>query len=501
MVRFATVFCFTCFAAAPQQPPVIRTATRLVQISVIVHDKNGPVANLTKEDFILTDQGKQQSIGVFAVEKTAPAPENPQPLAPNTFSNRARSGTPNSVTIVLLDSLNTIFSGLNDYSSFPSSFENGALAFAKQQALKFARELDPNERVAVYSLGKSLKVLCDFTGDRAQLLKVLGAYRDSSLTSRDMSDPEPFHSPAGAEFDEMVDKDKRNLAALVNGSRAATTLAALREIAAHVADIPGRKNLVWLTAEVPIPGAAAARVLHDTNIALYPVDARGLTASLNPHYIPKGLETLQDLADQTGGRAFYNNNDLSRAIHEAVEDANVTYTLGFYPEEASLDSQFHSLKVHVKRANLDLRYPKGYFAFKEPPVSERKTVFMRAVQSPLEASAIGFDAQVEREGAAFVISFAIDIGHLQLKQEGDLRKGAVEIYTVQQNRSGVLIEKKAQKIFLSLTPDQYLAYRKSGLLYREQIAPKPDFETLRLIVGDPGTGATGTLIIPASRIP
>ncbi len=48
--------------------PVIRTSTRLVQVNVVVHGKNGPVADLTKSDFVLTDRGRRQTISVFSVE-------------------------------------------------------------------------------------------------------------------------------------------------------------------------------------------------------------------------------------------------------------------------------------------------------------------------------------------------------------------------------------------------------------------------------------------------
>jgi VWFA-related protein len=486
MFRLAAILELVLHAGAPQEPgPLIRTNTRLVQISVIVRDKNGPVTDLTRDDFSLTEKGKPRTIGSFAVEGTnrAPATGVQQPRAANVFSNRAQTGgiPPRGVTIVLLDSLNTFYHRMDPLSLGPSNFDNGALVFAKQAALKFARDLDPDERVAVYSLGRSLKVLCDFTGDRAELMKVLSEFRDSPLTIVE-------EKPDGSE-------------GIVNRNRAQTTMAALMAIASHFAAIPGRKNLVWLTEELPFSGLAAGRALHDKNIAVYPVDARGLSASFDPHYKPGGLDAMRDLAEQTGGRAFYNNNDLSGAIRQAVEDASVTYTLGFYPEEASLDGQFHELKVRVKRADLDVHYPRGYYAFKEAPLSEKKTGFIRAVESPLEASGVGLEARVERVNpASLLISCSIDISRLEFEEVGDLRKGVVEIYTAQQDRSGMLLQKTRQKLNLSLTRDQYLAYLKSGVQFTRQIAPKDGLNTLRLIVGDPRTGATGTLIIPASQI-
>jgi hypothetical protein len=67
-----------------------------------------------------------------------------------------------------------------------------------------------------------------------------------------------------------------NLAALTNTSRAMTTLAALKAIAGHVTNIPGRKNLVWLSANLPFSAEAMAAILSPAQIAAYSVDGRGL---------------------------------------------------------------------------------------------------------------------------------------------------------------------------------------------------------------------------------
>src|SRR6202023_1796025 len=94
----------------------------------------------------------------------------------------------------------------------------------------------------------------------------------------------------------------------------------------------------------------ASRALNNANVAIYPVDARGLmpdpsgamsAAKRGPTNlkmltkpginIPEGHDTMQMLADRTGGKAFINTNDLRGAIRKAIEDAEVTYTIGFYP--------------------------------------------------------------------------------------------------------------------------------------------------------------------------
>ena len=64
--RLRLLLALTAMVVRAQSPsdgePVIRTSTRLVEVNVIVHDKNGPVADLTKDDFILTDRASDQSV-------------------------------------------------------------------------------------------------------------------------------------------------------------------------------------------------------------------------------------------------------------------------------------------------------------------------------------------------------------------------------------------------------------------------------------------------------
>ena len=71
---------------------------------------------------------------------------------------------------------------------------------------------------------------------------------------------------------------------------------------------------------------------------------------------PIGIPTMQTLADETGGQAFVNSNDITGAIRKAVEDSEATYTLGFYIDKDSLDGKFHEIKVDVNRKSLTVRF-------------------------------------------------------------------------------------------------------------------------------------------------
>ena len=170
------------------QPPTVSVSTRLVQVGVIVRNKDGTVANLTRDDFVVLDRGKPQNISVFSVESSEAPAQPSQPLPQNTFSDLPQYETskPRSVTIVLLDNLNTLSGSTpQPYENTPFWLEDHALAVAKQRLTDFLKQMDPSDRIAIYGLTDSVHVLCDFTCNRVQLLAVLSKYDPTSKTQRE----------------------------------------------------------------------------------------------------------------------------------------------------------------------------------------------------------------------------------------------------------------------------------------------------------------------------
>jgi VWFA-related protein len=516
------------------QPPRVRVSTRLVQVDVIVRDKNGPVADLTKDDFVVLDRGKPQRISVFSVESGDSVPQPAEPLPQNTFSDLPQYGAtrPRSVTIVLFDNLNTL-SGSSPlpYETTPYWLEDHALASAEQHLVEFLKQLDPNDHVAIYGLTDSVHVLCDFTCDRAQLLAVVSKYNATSKTQREAVESGDYHFPdmPNPVFDQHVGADARALAALNNQARAQVTMAALMAIAAHVSDIPGRKNLLWLTANLPFSGEAIARTLSRANIAAYPVDARGLlprSPSTSPEDLmgdsrtrdqlglgttasqsdqPIGIEAMQTMADDTGGRAFVNTNDLTGAIRKVVEDSAVTYTLGFYLDPGSVDGKFHELKVQIRRSGLNVHYPKAYLALEDTPATkdQSRNSLLTAVRSPIESSEIPVQVRIERVEKplphCLSIFGSIDI-HNKVLQNGGARKVALDVVTIEQDQSGKVVAQSESTINLQFTDKRYTDYVNSGFPFHQYVQPKADATTLRILVEDPSTAVVGSLIIPLSQI-
>jgi len=522
-------------APAAQAPapaaPTVRVTTRLVQIGVTVHDHNGAVAGLTQSDFTILDRGKPQPVSFFSVISADAAAAPALPLPPNTFSDlpKYNPAAPGSITIVLLDNLNTLYgSAPGPYEDTPHWLEDHALANAKAHLLEYLEKLNPQDRVAIYGLSSRLRVLCDFTSDRNQLLAIVKNYDARSRTSRETVEPAAVHTPVpGKAFNDSIDAERMELAGIADAARGGSTMAALKAIADHVANIPGRKNLVWLTANLPFSAEAIAAILSPAQIAAYPVDGRGLltysiAASMrdgagaddvmmakdnvaqSPE--PTGIATMQRLAELTGGKAYVNYNDLTGAIREAVGDAAVLYTLGFYIDEKTADGKFHELKVEVKQKDLRVRYPRGYFAYTDSPSTENeiRNNWVTALRSPIESSAIPVQAKIERVVVpgpnALRILGTIDVHEVRLAEKGTVHEGAVDVTILEQDLTGKILAQSVNRLNLRMAPEQYAAALATGVRFEKHLEPKPEAATLRILVEDPGTAQVGSLIIPLSRI-
>jgi VWFA-related protein len=168
--------------STPQQPYVIRSASRLVQVSVIVHDKKAnPIPDLKKEDFALLDAGRPQQIAFFAAP--VPAHSAPQPLAADVFTNRSdlKGQDPGATIVILFDELNTSF--LDQ-------------AYARQHILRFLRTVKPQDHVAIFALTTQLITLHDFSDDMAALQNSVERFSPRLMAAFDASHPDDFHVPA-----------------------------------------------------------------------------------------------------------------------------------------------------------------------------------------------------------------------------------------------------------------------------------------------------------------
>jgi len=523
-------------APAPAPAPVVlKSTTRLVQVSVIAQDSKGEaVTDLKKDDFRIKVNGKDQPIRVFSMDSNGAIPQGETKLPPNVFTNRldVKPGQQSSVTIILLDMLNTKWADQ---------------VYAKSAVIRYLRTLQPADHIGLYTLGTALRVLHDYTADSSELLARLEALKGKELP--DMTSKEPTDAMHGDAL--MLDALQRGAGGVSPAERGfyttlrvLGTLKAIEFIATHLAKTPGRKNLIWVSGGFPLEigfdNAAAwrdpqieqrmftdevshaVRAVNDANMAIYPVDARGLMVGNQfsaenrgdaksfqkaPAMVGvKNQQTMNELASRTGGHAYYNSNDLEKAIHSAVEDSRVTYTLGFYPVDESFDGKFHKIDVQLlERKGVHLRYRKGFFDLPELPQDEkaRKTELADAAWSPLDASGLGIAAKIvpsKTKPGSLEIVLAIDSTQVSMEQQADHWVGRLDVLFIQRDNAGNQYNGTDDTINLRLGGDNYQKFMKNGFVYNKVVERSDKAKTIRIVVRDSASGAIGSITVPLAKI-
>jgi VWFA-related protein len=414
-------------ALAPAKPPqtaqtptqagtpvqTIKTQAQLVVVDVVVTDKSGkPIHGLKISNFALKESGAPQVIKNFEEHSAASLADATKfadmpKLPPGIFTNYTPAPANGAVNVILLDALNT-----------PMADQ----AYVRQQLLAYLKSTPPGIRVAIFGLSSRLILLQGFTSDPDVLRTVMekgwnkaspllndqvggnGVQQSLADSVEDNSDPTDTTTADLVArlraFDARIDAEQL-------GIRTLTTLDAMNQIARYLAVIPGRKNLIWFSGSFPLdimPNpdladpfanvASAEGEFRDTvtmlaasQVAVYPVDARGLTnspvfaASTNRNYTgAKGTQrmaqdqtkffadtaaehsTMLQMAQATGGRAFLNTNGLSQAVATAIDDGSNFYTIAYTPTNPVRDGKFRKINLQLSPGGYTLAYRQGYYA-------------------------------------------------------------------------------------------------------------------------------------------
>ncbi len=561
-------------SAQVQNTTPLRVVSQMVQVDVLVKDRNGkPVTGLTQNDFSVFDEGKKQDIAFFSME-TSKTRNQPQPAPPNIYSNLVEQRTvqPANMTIILLDYMNT---------------RHSDTVYARNQVIKLLKGMQPDDRVAVYVLGARLYVLHDFTSDMTGLQRTIANYEtnDSANAIGAAQTAEYTGVPANDVFFNQAAQDISDFSNIV---RVFTTTDAMEAIAEHLTRIPGRKNLIWVSSSFPFtigmdkmmndsresafqngsspiqPSSAynlgqkngfggpadlnpgpfnrdlrnfapeidkAGRALAGANVAIYPVDARGLIGAFGENPDPsKGqafgplsvqghlyslsefaptIDTMLTLAEKTGGRAFYNTNDITGSIKNAMEDGTVSYLLAFYPAVDDGTGKFHKLKVTLKRPGYEVRYRSGYFAkrLNLDGVVDTAGSIRQALSSPLDATGIG----VSVKGAAMdattpgerILGMTIDVAEEDVRfnhdSTADRTLGTMKVVIAQFDLEGKMLASETSTIKMTLRKDTYTQARKVGLLFGRKLPLVAGATEVRVVACDDKTAEVGSVTIPVAK--
>jgi VWFA-related protein len=376
--------------AAVPAIPVLTATTREVLLDVVVTDGNGtPVTGLTAADFPVSEDGEAQrlthveehhpmTVADLAALKSAPA------LPPNTFSNFQPVENTNASTVILLDALDTPIQ---------------AQMQLREQLIDYMKHVPAGTPIAIFQVDTEMRLIQGFSADPEVLLAAAKSKRDQVSLNK----------PWQGNRQEFL-RFRRDI--LRDG---------FRLMGRYLAGFPGRKNLIWFTAQVPENYRTQPlessfgksfrddfSVLDDnpdnpldltdaltlSRVAVYPIDARGLEApaqydasrggspgrGANQHF--ETLRAFQHLdldqiAQQTGGKAYYNTNGLKDVIAAIVANGSSYYTLAYSTTNQKWEGQFRHIRLKLSRPGLSVQYRQGYYAIDRTRQEQRLVAAMQ----------------------------------------------------------------------------------------------------------------------------
>ena len=574
-IAFATISAVSVAAQQTQAPPangqtpaqenvpVLKITSRLVLVDVVALDHKGiPVKDLKAEDFTMLEEGREQKVSSFsfhdagapdATATGAPMIAEPVKLPANYFTNVPRYNTTRALNIVLLDGLNTRLTNQK---------------YAREEMIKFLEKVPNGQPVAVYAMGTKLRLIQDFTTDTASLKAAIKNMKNhpSQVLENGVGGPDLSYAPPGlleqmppAMAQQMREFQAENIS-FQTDLQVQLTLEMLNSLARTLAGYPGRKNLVWVSETFPLQitptaassirasstqrdyAAAVARTannLTNAQVAVYPIDARGLVSngvysnlsntSSTGEYMGRAMSgrgsggsagigselnvtseelmsahtTMNDLAERTGGKAFYNRNELDGAIRQSMEDGSIYYTLAYSPDNKNWDGNFRKISVKTGRSGVKLRYRAGYFAT-DPQSYSKVNTKSRAQELGVALSldvpvstALLFKSMVlppsEKTNNKVVINYGVDPHSVSFEQQADgLQHASLDCAVEVYSPKGDSIKSNVDGISAALTADVYEKVMKSYLPCQQKIDLAPGNYILRLGVRDNQTGAIGT---------
>ena len=557
---------------AQQQPApsaTFQVEVNFVDIDAVVTDERGNfVGDLTKDDFVLLDDGEPQEISTFSlVDIPMPSAGARQDAAAASLSDVKSNAQPISgrLYVIVLDDLNV------------APLRTKVVVNAARQLIE--RHFGPNDMAAItYTSGRTDGAQ-EFTSERAALLAAIDKFQGRKLRSTviekadqyfqqhlkelELNQPNPddpdaptgppqsgtVRGPMGYS-DITTDPDD-----FERGHRAQQVLGALRKLAEVMGGIRGRRKAIVMFSEgIDYPiydifgSQAATSVMMDTreaiaaaaraNVSFFSVDPRGLVgmtseaielnAPADAHlgFDAKGLladmylsqDRLRTLAEETGGYAAVNSNNITTALDRIVRLNSSYYVLGYYPENPRRDGRFHKIEVRTKRPGLRVSARKGYVSPKTLTASERLAQererergrgragatetsheLREILNQPLQKNGLTLTVQAApfkapARDASVAVAVEVDSSRLQFaEQPNKTFADTIELSLFALDERGRQHGGTFSHFTLALRPDTYERVRGSIVRLNPRIQLPPGRYQLRVGVRETGAGEMGSV--------
>jgi VWFA-related protein len=527
---------------APQQEPsaedeeVVRITTNLIQVDATVTDKDGrQVTDLRADEFEILENGKGQTITNFSYVALAPVAAKPaKPTtppdknAPPVPPTRLRPEQVQRTIALVVDDLGLSFESTHFVQSALKKFVN--------------EQMQPGDLVAIVRTGSGMGALQQFTSDKRVLSLAIDNLRWNRLGRGGLSPFAPLRGQTiadelGAGTPGASGEDGSSIDEFRNELFTVGTLGALSYIVQGLTDLPGRKSVMLFSDGIKIvnqdgQGLRAADIVgtssvksrsnrildslrrltelaNRASVVIYTMDVRGLqvlgvtaadnTRGLDRPGVQDGLvvnpleesmltrradffesqQGLNFLAQQTGGIAIRNNNDLNWGIKKMLEDQQGYYLIGYRPDEETFDpkrARFNKLQIKVKRPGLKVRYRSGFFGVTDeemrPPVPQtRAEQLSRAIIAPfasgdLDVRLTSLFANDAKTGSFMRSLLHVDSRNLTFVEEADgWHKVTFDVMAVTFGDNGVIVDQASRTHNMRVRGETYQRIMQSGFDY------------------------------------
>lgn len=506
-------------------PTTFKVRVNVVLVRVVVRDNNGKViTNLKKEDFQLSDNRKPQVISSFSVE-------TPGSHVPAVKLDADAGAAPSGGVAVKAPELPRRFVTLF-FDDLHLSTQDVLLS--RQAATKLFNAMKSDDRLAIFTT--SGQVEQDFTADRDKLDEAVQRIVPRPISSHNSADCPPMTLYEAYQIVEANDPMALQVAiqdtaqCMGIASQSVAQAAAQRELTTGESEIqfsfsnlnallrrmvglPGQRIIVLMS-----PGFFVTPVMHDTsdlidratkaNIVINTIDARGLYVSslydasnaapscplkaqfvMTEEFVQN--DVLAEFADGTGGTFFHNRNDIDQGLLQAAAEPEMSYVLGFSPQNLKLDGRYHHLKVtFTTKQKWTLQARHGYFAPHEmaDPEAAAKEEIQQAIFSQEELHDVPVDCQTQffksAKGVRLTVEARVETKGLRFRKAADRNNDKLTIATVIFDENGNLLTGMEKIVEMKLRDETLQKINKTGISVRSSFDLQPGTFLVRIVVRD-----------------
>jgi VWFA-related protein len=512
-------------AASTRQRPAatFRSSIDLVTINVVVRDKNGNIVRgLTRDDFSITEDGQPQKISTFDFEEITQQPIDVAPAAMPTVLGsvgRAPAEAPAPAPEVAPIDMHgrRLIAMLFDLSSMQPEEAFRAATAARDYVEK---KLTPADMVALTVLSTTLRVVQDFTGDRDLLLRTIDLMSGvegqgfEELAAADATDDSSTAFTADDSEFTLFNTDRR--------------LQAIQALVEAMAPIEQKKSLIYFSSGMSQTGMdnrVAIRTAIDravrSNVSIYTADTRGLQA-LGPagdasqastrgqaafsgravagrfESMAASQDALTSLAEDTGGRAFFDQNEFGAVFDRIVADTSAYYLLGFTSTNRVQDGRFRRIRVGVKQPGYKLEYRAGYYAardFAHSGRDDREQQLMEQLFSDLSVTDLpvyASSAYFRLKGNRYFVPLWVVVpgSKVPFSKSRDKDKGTLDVLAIVRDADGRPVARIRDTVNLTVPAAEEV--QRKNVQYQTDLELPPGLFTMKVVVRENQTGAMGS---------